>query len=329
MMKTICGLLLTAALVTLTACGEVITPQPTVASSPDGTLLPVSTPTLRPTATAPLVPPAATVTPTITPTPIIHVVQEGDTLLSIAFQYGVSLQALQTTNGIENPQFLRVGQGLIIPTGAQETGETTGLLLPTPTPLPFGLQGVAFYETPVGSLWCMGEIVNTAAVTITNVLVHVTLSDEAGGILAETDAFAATDLIPPGGRSPFGVLFTTPPPGWTTPQVTIKRGEAAGGLSASYVPISVIEANGQPSESQFQVTGVVQNTSTTQAAGTVSVIVTTYDAQELVTGFRQGTIELEGALAPGATAPFTLLFTVHGDIPTNFNLIALGRIPAE
>ena len=118
MMKTICGLLLTAALVTLTACGEVITPQPTVASSPDGTSLPVSTPTLRPTATAPLVPPAATVTPTITPTPIIHVVQEGDTLLSIAFQYGVSLQALQTTNGIENPQFLRVGQGLIIPTGA-------------------------------------------------------------------------------------------------------------------------------------------------------------------------------------------------------------------
>ena len=251
MMKTIRGFILAAALMAVTACGKVVTPQPTVNTVPASTALPAATPTLRPTATAPLTPPAATTTPTVTPTPIIHVVQEGETLLSIAFDYGVNLQALQTVNGIENPQFLQVGQNLIIPTGEEETGVTPGLLLPTPTPLPFRLEGIAFYETPVGSLWCMGEIVNTTAFTLTNVQVHVTLFDAAGERLTETDAFAAVDLISPGARAPFGILFTNPPPGWTSPQVTIVRGEAAGALAASYVPIAVIEKEGQPSGSQF------------------------------------------------------------------------------
>jgi LysM repeat protein len=330
MMKTIRSFVLAAALMAVTACGKVVTPQPTVDIAPASTALPAATPTLRPTATAPLTPPAATAIPTVTPTPIIHVVQEGETLLSIAFDYGVNLQALQTVNRIENPQFLQVGQNLIIPTGEEESGVTPGLLLPTPTPLPFRLEGIAFHETPVGSMWCMGDIVNTTAFTLTNVQVHVTLFDAAGERLTETDAFAAVDLIPPGARSPFGILFTNPPPGWTSPQVTIVRGEAAGALAASYVPITVIEKDGQPSGSQFQVSGVVQNTSTEQAAGSVSVIVTTYDDQGAVTGFRQGKAEAEGPLAPGATAPFTLLLTFHGDAPpTDFNVIALGRIPAE
>lgn len=329
MMKTILGFFLAAVLIVLTACGKVVTPQPTVITSSTSTPAYMLTSTLRPTATAPLTPPAATTTPTVTPTPIIHVVQEGETLLSIAFDYGVSVQALQTVNDIENPQFLQVGQRLIIPTGEEAPGTTPGLLLPTPTPLPFGVRGVAFYETPVGSLWCLGEIVNTTDFTLTNVQVHVMLSDVAGEPLTEADAFAAADIIPPGERSPFGILFTTTPPGWTSPQVTIVRGEAAGALADSYVPITVTEADGQPSGSQFQVSGAVQNTSAEQDADSVRVIVTSYDAQGLVTGFRQGTVESEGTLAPDATAPFTMLFTTHGDTPTDFHVIALGRISAE
>jgi len=328
-MKTMLGIALAAALVVLTACGEVITPQPTTDMPLVDTSTPAPTPTLRPTATAPLLAPAAPATPTITPTPIIHVVQEGETVYSIAFDYGVSPEALQAVNGIENPQFLQVGQRLIIPIGEEATETTPGLLLPTPTPLPFEVQGVALYETPVGSLWCLGEIVNTTAFTLTNVQVRVTLFNGVGERLREADAFAAADLIPPGERSPFGILFTAPPPNWASTEVTIVRGEAAGALADSYVPIAVTEVEGQPSGSQFQVSGVVQNTSAEQAAGSVSVIVTTYDAQGVVTGFRQRMVESEGALAPGATAPFTLLFTYHGDVPTDFSVIALGRIPAE
>jgi hypothetical protein len=157
----------------------------------------------------------------------------------------------------------------------------------------------------------------------------VTLLDAAGERLTEADAFAAAELIPPGERSPFGILFTDPPSGWASPQVTILRGEAAGALADSYVPIAVTEAEGQPSQPQLRMGGVVQNTSAEQTAGGVNVIVTTYDAEGLVTGFRQETVQVEDGLAPGATAPFTLLLTFHGDTPTDYNVIAVGRIPAE
>ncbi|MDY7076282.1 MAG: FxLYD domain-containing protein [Chloroflexota bacterium] len=329
MMKAVLGFFLATVLVILVACGGgVVTPQPTVEISPTSTSPPALTPTFLPTATV-LIPPAPTATPTATPTPVIHIVQEGDVLGSIAYQYGVSVQAIQAANGIENPQFLQIGQELIIPTGEEEGEVATGLLLPTPTPLPFGVQGIALYETPVGSLLCLGEVVNTTDSTLTNVKVHVMLFGAAGELLIEANAFAAADLIPPGERSPFSLLFTAPPSDWASSHVTIMSGEAVGALAASYVPISVIERDGRPSDSQFQVSGVVQNAAAEQAAGSVNVIVTTYDVQGLVTGFRQETVELEGTLAPAATAQFSVQLNFHGDVPADFDVIALGRPPAE
>lgn len=312
----------------LAACGKVITPQPT-ATAPAPTRTPTPTPRVRLTATAPLLPPADTATPTIVPTPVIHIVQDGETLLGIAIDYGVTLEALQAANGIEDPRFLQVGQRLIIPTGQGAVSEPSGLLLPTPTPMPFGVRGIAFYETPVGSLWCLGEVVNTTDVSLANVQVRVTLYDAAGQPLAQADAFAAADIIPPGERAPFGVLFTSPPAGWASPQVTVVRGEAAGALADFYVPIAISEVTGQPAGPQFQVSGVAQNSSADRAAGSLSIVATTYDAQGLVTGFRQESLPLEGPVAPGVTVPFTLLFGFHGGAPADFRVIALGRVPAE
>jgi LysM repeat protein len=316
--------------VTLTACGQVITPEPPAGPLPGETPTPTPRIAARPAGTAPPLPPADTATPTVSPTPIVYVVKSGDTLLGIALEYGVSVEALQAANSIEDPRFLRVGQTLVIPTGEEEiSGSSGGLLLPTPTPVPLEVRGLAFYETPVGSLWCLGEMVNTTASSITNVHVRATLFDAAGQRVAEEDAFVAADLTPPGERSPFGILFTDPPAGWATPQITIVRADAAGELAASYVPLSVIEAEGRPSGPQFEVSGTVQNDSPDRPAYRVSVIATTYDAEGLVTGFRQETIEIEGPLAPGAAAPFTMLFDVHGDNPADFDVIALGYVSPE
>jgi LysM repeat protein len=332
MTRTTLALMLTMALVNLTACGgKVVTPQPTIEKRiwPTNTPVPVLEPTLRPTATAPLMPPAATATPTLTPTPIVHIVQEGETLGAIAFQYGVSVEAIQAANGIENPQFLQISQELVIPIEERETDAVPGLLLPTPTPLPLIAQGVAFYETPVGSLWCLGEIANTVDFPLMNVQVHVMLFDASGELLVEANAFTAADVIPPGERSPFGILFTTPPSDWASSQVVVMRGEAVGALANSYVPITVTESEGEPSGPQFRASGVVQNASVEQTAGSVIVIATTYDAEGLVTGFRQGTVDLESALPPGASAPFTLQFGFHGDVLADLNIIAVGRTQSE
>jgi nucleoid-associated protein YgaU len=80
-------------------------------------------PTLPPTfaiVTPTPVPPGATVV--ITPTPTVDIstlekytVQEGDSLSSIADQFGVSQDALAELNNIDDPNSLQVGQELVIP----------------------------------------------------------------------------------------------------------------------------------------------------------------------------------------------------------------------
>ena len=103
-----------AALPATSIAFESTIPSPTAATTP------------APTETIP----AETITPTPleTPTPVIHVVQSGDTLLAIAAQYGVSVQDLQTANGIEDPTKLQIGQQLIIPVGGYVPpgGDVTG-----------------------------------------------------------------------------------------------------------------------------------------------------------------------------------------------------------
>lgn len=51
----------------------------------------------------------------------VHVVVAGETLFAISQKYGVPLDQLAQVNQITNPSSLRVGQRLVIPTGAQQT----------------------------------------------------------------------------------------------------------------------------------------------------------------------------------------------------------------
>ncbi len=106
---------------------------------------PTETPTATATPTATPVPPTATATatPTITPTwtpsltptpsePFPYTVQPGDTLFSIAEQFGIDLDLLMLWNGLSNQSVLYVGRELTIPLPGMEP--------PTPTPLPPNLK---------------------------------------------------------------------------------------------------------------------------------------------------------------------------------------------
>lgn len=44
-----------------------------------------------------------------------HVVQAGDTLYSIAWRYGTTITALMDRNGLSNPDYIAIGQRLVIP----------------------------------------------------------------------------------------------------------------------------------------------------------------------------------------------------------------------
>lgn len=87
---------------------------------PTATATPTARPTLPPPPTAT---PTATATPTPTPpTTVTHVVVQGDTLLAIAQQYGVTVAVIRERNNLTS-DILQVDQELVIP-------------LPTPTPGP-------------------------------------------------------------------------------------------------------------------------------------------------------------------------------------------------
>ena len=313
----------------IAACGRVVTPEPTRPSSlketPNATLV---TPTILPTGRAEADALPDTVTPTVTPTPLVHVVQQGDTLQAIAFDFGVSVEALQNANGIENPQFLQVGQHLIIPIDEDSDETEPALLLPTPTPQPVPVQGMAVYDTPMDSLLGLGEVANTTAITLTNVQVQVTLLSADKQPLMETDTFVSIDILPPGTCSPFSTLFLTPPPEWKTYQVRVIRAQDAGALAAAYVPVSVVESQGAQEGPQFHVTGAVRNASSERIAESVDVIVTAYDATGTVTGFREYRLPsdtLGEGLAPGAEASFGVTLATHGGVPDDFVVAAAGH----
>ena len=69
----------------------------------------------------------------------LHIVQAGDTISGLAFQYDVPEEDIIAANQLENPNFLQVGMQLIIPVGG--VPEMTATFTPAPTatdtPIPF------------------------------------------------------------------------------------------------------------------------------------------------------------------------------------------------
>ena len=280
----------------LYGCGQVITaPTPTpVATAPVN--LPAMTP--RPTSTPAPATPATPPTPASTPTPVIHKVRAGDTLIDIAKEYGISAEALQEANAILDPQLLQINQELVIPSGSHNpTGPPTS----TPPPLSFEVKGLGFYETPAGSLWCLGEVENTSGRAIERVQVEVSLYDEQDKVLATESAFVALRIVPQGGKAPFAILFANPPVSFAKYQALPLSGEAVTYLGNRYWDLIITEQQGESEEHYFTVEGLVQNTGQADAE-TATVLVTAYDAHGRVTGFRQA--DLENAPTAGESSPF-------------------------
>jgi murein DD-endopeptidase MepM/ murein hydrolase activator NlpD len=266
--------------------------------------------------------PRPTFTPAPTPTPIVYIVKSGDTLLSIAIEFGTTVAALQQANGIINPQSLQIGQELVIPLGPGGV-EAAKQLLPTPTPLPAKVQGLAFYENSVGSLRCLGEVVNPNTRALENVQVRVTLKDTAGKVLAEGRPFTALDVIAPGGQSPFELLFTSPPGRYAGFEATVVRAEPSNEPGTRYANLQIVSKQGGTDGLQFRVIGKARNVSDRPAVN-VKVVVTVYDAANNVIGYRQQLVG-EGNLAAGATTDFAVAFAPSGGTPAHFEVTAEGR----
>lgn len=324
--------LVSLALPLLAGCDAVLTPPPIAGPTPGPTAARgLATPTISPQIYLTPIPPTPTFTPSPTPTPVIHVVASGDTLLGIALDYGVTVDALVRANVLDASAFLRIGQTLIIPLELDEASVDDAMLvpegnvlLPTPTPMPVTTSGVSLYRTPVGGVWVMGEVLNTTGGAITNLQIEAVLTASDGTPLATARALAAADILQPEARAPFSVLFRNPPNGATDVEVRLLRAEEISPITAGFLPLSVSGAEGGISGPQYRVRGTLTNENS-QAVGRVVVVVTIYKVNGDVVGYRQLLLDAEVQLSSGAERPFELLLTPQGvEPPSSFSVIAWG-----
>lgn len=299
--------------VALNGCGRILEqPTPTVVAAVSSTPRDTPRPTATRRATFTPVPatPSDTPTPTVTPTPVIYVIRKGDTLLAIARQFGVTVQAIQQTNGISDPRRLRIGQEIIIPLKVEQ-GEPTGV--PTPTPVALRIQGLAFHWTPVDSLWGLGEVVNLSGEPAEEVQVQVSLHDDQGQLLASGAAFTQLDILAPGGRAPFAILFDAPPTSFAQYQGRVVSGVPHTHLGPRYPDLTVEEDwGGWLDDNSYQVRGTVHNTGEADAEQVV-IVVTLYDEEDHVIGARAVSVSAEVFL-PRALAPFEVTFAPFGPV---------------
>jgi LysM repeat protein len=287
--------------VTVAGCGQMIQPPTPTAVEPTPSDAPRATATRRPTFTPVPATPSDTPTPTVTPTPIIYVVQAGDTLLAIARKFDTRADDIQEANGITDPRRLRIGQELIIPLDPGDDTEPTPY--PTPTPVRLEVRGLAFYPTPTGTMWCLGEVENLSGAPAEETAVEVSLHDTEGTLLAQAAAFTELDIIAPGARAPFAILFTAPPTTFAQYQVRVVSAVPSLHLGPRYTDLAVTEDTGEwQGGTRFVIQGRIQNTGSLDAAQ-VRITATGYDAEGHVVASRTVGLPVQ-LFQAGAIAPF-------------------------
>ena len=173
------------------------------------------------------------------------------------------------------------------------------LLVPFSTPLPITLDSPTCYETVVGSLWCVGLIRNPLALALINIRIRVTLVNADGLALQTAEGSSSRDWLPAGETTPYGVLFTTPPPvGQSGPVAEVLNADPAPtGATFSVMPLTVETVQIDLNDTRYHVQAIIGNPGPHPAH--LVAVITLLDAEDHVTGFR--TVDNDTTLAAGAT----------------------------
>jgi LysM repeat protein len=127
----------------------------------------------------------------VTSTPVVHVVQSGDTISALALLYDVPAADIIAANGLENPNVLRIGMELTIPLGG------VPVVTATFTPAPTGTDTPIPFEPPSADL--TATALARAGATATLLPTPVPESDELEVVIAQ--------VMSPGDIAQEGVLI--------------------------------------------------------------------------------------------------------------------------
>jgi hypothetical protein len=252
------------------------------------------------------------------------VVTEGESLLSIALDYGVSLESLQAANPDVQVRFLSIGAVLVIPPPEGGAAISATQLAPPP-PLALDLTDPACYLTATGSLYCLVEVRNPLGTPAENVSARVTLAGSDGLPVANGVGFAAVELIGSLSAAPLAVVFEPAPDvdiaARAVELLTADPATASVAAGRAFL-LEIAEQTGQANGSRLFVRGLVRNASI-YAASAASVTVTVYDAREALVGYR--TVALAGGMAVDATQEFALVVDSLAGPIERYAIVAEGR----
>ncbi len=279
----------------LTAC------TPAAESTPETSPIPAPlTPYVSPTPTparspTPFTPPESAPPPP-TPTPILYTIQAGDTLLGIAQRYNLKLDDLLAANPGVDPNFLIVGNELVIP-----AGEGGLAALPSPAAADVELGAPRCYPAAEGGLWCLLLAANDGETPLENVSAQITLYSPDGEQLASQSAPAPLNLLHPEARLPLAAYFPPSTPINAVPLASLQTALPLAVENERYLPLTLQVNEPQTGDLTVQVSGTVQLAGDVPATQ-IWLAVTALDSDDAPVGFRKWVAPQE--LNPGESLTF-------------------------
>ena len=155
-------------------------------------------------------------------------------MLSIAYQFGISLDALQAANPKVDPHFMGEGLKLIIPISGGTAED-----LPTPTPLPVHSELPKCYPSGDGGEWCIVALRNDLEASLENLSAGIGLYNLQGEIIASQVAYAPMNILRPGDTIPLMAYFAPPLPDEFQVQSEVLSGLSVAAGDTRYLDLQV------------------------------------------------------------------------------------------
>jgi LysM repeat protein len=289
------------------------------ASTPTFEYFRTDTPTPSQTPTPPG---TSTPLPSPSPTPRTHAIARGDTFSGIAFQFGVSIPALQAANPGLDPNMLIVGTVVFIPPPGTPASGTPSI--PSPTPVSLQVAKPVCHRSGDGGLWCIAEVTNQQSFGVESVSGSIRIAGADGQVHSQ-DAALILDTLRAGESFPLVAFFPAPIP---DPQETdaeirmvLPLNESAGRYPKASIEnlVVVIAPGGKSAEVSGE---LFLDDAAAQAAG-VWLGLAAYDTEGNPTGVRR--VEIIQPLSGGSRIPFKGVVYAAGNPISQVRVIAEAR----
>ena len=178
------------------------------------------------------------------PTPQAYTVRANDTFLGIARAYGLTREELLAANPGLNPDFLSIGQQLLIPAPG---GQGTATPIPTPTPLPLQTSDPRCYPSASGGLWCLVSVTNTTGSPVEGLSGLLTLVGSDGEPMITVPVYPPLNLLPADEVMVLAAYLTPPVPEFSRAVAALTMGVPVQQAESRYASLDWSITRTQPS----------------------------------------------------------------------------------